>query len=373
MSDLYDILDVPSDATGDQIKKAYRRAARSAHPDAGGDEDTFKRVQHAYKVLSDPQARARYDRLGDDGTPGSRMQDPFGAAGNFGGIGDVIDAFFGQAFGEQAAGTTRGGRRRRNRGRDVLVPVEVELEDLLEPFDEGVEITVASRCEACDGTGSASGSAPTTCSTCTGRGQVQQVVRTAFGQLATTTPCPTCEGTGTTVTDPCDVCDGEGRAETTREVIVTIPAGVEHGDRIRVAGEGEAPRGNGTAGDLFVEVRVARHEVFDRNGRDLSGELAVPFSQAALGAHLTIPTLDGEAEVDVPAGAQPGTTLVVRRHGLPTKGGGPRGDIKLTLRVEVPRDLNDEQRELLATFASERGEDAPGAHGLFGRLKRAFQ
>jgi molecular chaperone DnaJ len=369
MTDLYDILDVPRDASNDEIKKAYRRAARSAHPDAGGDEDHFKQVQRAYKVLSDPQSRARYDRFGDDGTPGSRVQDPFG--GNFGGIGDVIDAFFGQAFGDQPG--RGGGRRRTERGRDVLVPVELTLEDVLESVEETVEVDVAATCEACGGTGSASKAPPSTCATCSGRGQVQQVVRTAFGQLATAAQCPTCDGRGTTVADPCQQCHGEGRARASRSVPVTIPAGVEAGDRIRVRGEGEAARGNGTPGDLYVEVRIAEHEVFDRSGRDLLGELAVPFSQAALGAHVTIPTLDGEAEIDIPPGSQPGTVLVVRREGLPAKGGGQRGDIRLTVRVDVPRNLSARQRDLLAEFAAERGEDAPGASSLFGRLKRAFQ
>lgn len=368
MSDLYDILGVPRDASTDDIKKAYRRAARSAHPDAGGDDDTFKQVQRAYQVLSDPQLRVRYDRFGDDGTPGSRAQDPF-AGGNFGGIGDVIDAFFGQAFGDQPQ---RGGRRRSQRGRDVLVPVDLTLEDILASVEETVEVDVATTCSACGGTGSASQAAPTTCATCSGRGQVQQVVRTAFGQLATAAQCPTCDGQGTTVTDPCDACQGEGRARARRSVTVTIPAGVESGDRIRVRGEGEAARGNGTPGDLYVEVRIAEHDVFDRSGRDLLGELAVPFSQAALGARVTIPTLDGEAEIDIPVGAQPGTVLVVRRQGLPAKGGGQRGDIRLAVRVDVPDDLTPRQRELLREFAQERGEDAPGASSLFGRLKRAF-
>lgn len=371
MSDLYDTLDVSREASTDDIKKAYRRAARNSHPDAGGDEDTFKQVQHAYRVLSDPQARQRYDRFGDDGTRGSRGQDPFGFSGGAGGgLGDVIDAFFGQAFGEGQRG---GGRRRPRRGRDVLAPIELTLEELLESVEETVEVDVAATCEVCNGTGSASQAAPTTCATCDGRGQVQQVVRTAFGQLATTATCPTCEGHGTTVSDPCDICQGEGRARASRPVTVTIPAGVDHGDRIRVRGQGEAARGNGTPGDLYVEVRVTEHDVFDRSGRDLLGEVSVPFSQATLGAHVVLPTLDGEAELDIPAGTQPGTVLLVRRRGLPAKGGGPRGDIRLTLRVEVPRNLNDRQRELLEEFAEERGEDAPGATNLFGRLRRAFQ
>jgi molecular chaperone DnaJ len=370
MTDLYDILGVARDADTDEIKQAYRRAARQAHPDAGGDEETFKDIQRAYKVLSDPQARARYDRFGDDGTPGSRAQDPFGfaAGGNFGGIGDVIDAFFGQAFGEQP----RRARQRSTRGRDVLVPVELTLEDVLAGVERAVEVDVAATCDTCAGTGSASDAGPVTCRSCDGRGQVQKVVRTAFGQLATAAPCPACGGQGTTIADPCAACGGEGRRREAREVEVTIPPGVESGDRIRVRGEGEAGRHGGTAGDLFVEVRVTEHDVFDRKGRDLVGELAVPFSQAALGARVTIPTLDGEAELDIPAGTQPGTVLVVRRKGLPAKGGGQRGDIQLDVQVEVPHTLTARQRELLDDFARERGEDAPGADGVFARLRRAF-
>lgn len=370
MSDLYEILGVDRDASTDEIKKAYRRAARQAHPDAGGDEETFKNIQRAYKVLSDPQLRARYDRFGDDGTPGSRSQDPFGfaAGGNFGGIGDVIDAFFGQAFGEQP----RRARQRNTQGRDVLVPVELTLEEVLTGVDRVVEVDVAATCDTCDGTGSASDAGPVTCRTCNGRGQVQKVVRTAFGQLATASPCPSCDGQGTTIADPCPACGGQGRLRAARDVTVTIPPGVESGDRIRVRGEGEAGRHGGVSGDLFVEVRTAEHDVFDRRGRDLVGELAVPFSQAALGARVTIPTLDGEADLDIPPGTQPGTVLVIRRHGLPAKGGGQRGDVRLNVQVEVPRNLSTRQRELLDEFARDRGEDAPEAAGVFARLKRAF-
>lgn len=374
MPDLYEVLGVSRDATEAEIKKAYRARARTAHPDAGGDEEEFKQVQHAYRVLRDTQSRARYDRFGDDGTPNSRrQQDPFGfgAGGNaagFGGIGDVIDAFFGQAFGEQP----RRARQRSAQGRDVLVRTEVTLAEVLHGISRTVEVEVPGTCSTCEGTGSASARGPVTCEHCNGRGQVQQVVRTAFGQLATTAACAACQGTGSVVADPCPDCHGEGRVQHANAIDVEVPAGISHGDRLRVSGAGEAGRNGGRSGDLYVEVQVADHEVWERDGRHLLGEVVVPVSQAALGARLTIPTLDGDAEIDVPAGTQPGAVLTIRRRGLPGTGGGGRGDVRLTVRVEVPRELNDEQRDLLTRFAQARGEDAPGAAGIFGRLRRAF-
>ena len=371
--DLYELLGVPRDASQDDIKKAYRRRARELHPDAGGDEERFKAVQAAYQVLGDPDKRSRYDRFGDDGTSASRgAGDPFGFGGSgFGGIGDVIDAFFGTAFGDAGGGP--GGRRRARQGRHVLVPVELDLDDVLAGVQTAVPVEVATTCDTCGGSGSATGSGPSTCETCAGRGQVQRVVRTAFGQLATASACPDCEGTGQKVTDPCLECGGDGRSISSRTVTVDVPPGVDTGDRLRVAGAGEAGVHGAPSGDLLVEVRVVEHELFERDGRTLLGELRVPFSQAALGARVTVPTLDGDAEVDLPAGTQPGDVLTVRRAGLPGTGGGGRGDLKLLVRIEVPRDLDGEQRDLLEQLAKLRGEDAPGATGLFDRLKRAFR
>ncbi len=374
MADLYDVLGVPADASADEIKKAYRRRARELHPDAGGDEEQFKAVQAAYTVLGDPAKRERYDRFGDDGTHATRGNgDPFGfGSAGFGGINDVIDAFFGTAFG---GGDPRGGGGRRGpqHGRHVLVPTEITLEEVITGVQKPVSVEVATPCDTCGGSGSASGAGPTTCTTCGGRGQVQRIVRTAFGQLATAAACGDCQGTGHRVTDPCPTCAGEGRAVTKRTVTVEIPPGVSEGDRLRVAGAGEAGRNGAPAGDLLVEIRVAEHARFDRDGRTLWGDLSVPFTQAALGAHLTVETLDGEAEVDLPAGAQPGHVVTVKRAGLPATGGGGRGDLRLRVHIEVPRDLDDEQRDLLTQLAKLRGDDAPGAVGVFDRLKRAFR
>ena len=374
MPDLYELLGVSRDATADEIKRAYRRRAREHHPDAGGDAEVFKQLTHAYQVLSDPQSRARYDRFGDDGTPGTRgAGDPFGfGAGGFGGIDDVIDAFFGSTF-AGGGGTAR--RTRTQPGRDVLVPVELTLEEVFTGVVREVEVEVAAPCEQCGGAGSADGAPAGRCGTCSGAGQVQRVVRTAFGQLASATVCPTCGGTGRAVTDPCTGCGGEGRVQQRRTFSVDIPAGVEHGDRKRVSGAGEAGRRGAPSGDLYVEIRVAEHEVYERSGRDLIAEVTVPVSQAALGGTLTLPSIDGdEVEVTVPAGTQPGDVLTVRRAGLPAPGGGRRGDLKLVVRVEVPTDLDGEQRALFERLAALRGEPlAARGRGLFTRLRGAFQ
>lgn len=370
MSDLYDLLDVSRDASPDEIKRAYRRKARQHHPDAGGDESTFKQVTHAYQVLSDPQARMRYDRFGDDGTPSTRGGDPF-AGGGFGGIGDVIDAFFGSAFSQGATG----GRARTQPGRDVLVPLELELEDVATGVERELEVEVASTCEACGGAGSASGAAPTRCRGCGGAGQVQRVVRTAFGQMATATPCPECDGGGHMVSDPCGSCGGEGRRVERRTLTIEVPPGVDDGDRLRVTGAGEAGRRGAPSGDLYVELRIADHEVFERHGHDLLADVTVPFTQAALGGSITVPTLvDDDVEVAVPAGSQPGDVLTVRRAGLRDRSGRPRGDLHLRLQVEVPSDLSGEQRELVERLAELREEDLDArGRGLFTRLRGAFQ
>ncbi|MEX0953364.1 MAG: J domain-containing protein [Nitriliruptoraceae bacterium] len=368
--DLYQLLGVARDASADDIKRAYRRQAREHHPDAGGDEEAFKKVTHAHHILSDPQRRARYDRFGDDGTPSTQGSgDPFGfQGGGFGGIDDVIDAFFGSGFGGRRAG-------RSTAGRDVLVVTELTLEEVVTGVTRDVQVEVAVGCTQCGGSGSADGAGAGRCRTCGGAGQVQQVVRTAFGQVATATACPDCRGSGRAIDDPCVGCAGEGRRVENRSLTVEVPAGIEPGDRLRISGAGEAGRNGSTPGDLFVEIRVADHELFDRQGRDLVAEVVVPVTQAALGGTLTIPSIDGEdVEVPVPAGTQPGDVLLVRRAGVPTKGGGRRGDLRLVVRVEIPTRLDDDQRDLLRRFADLRGEslDASGS-GLFARLRDALQ
>ena len=372
MPDLYDLLEIPRDADPADIKRAYRQQARRHHPDAGGDEETFKKVTHAFQVLSDPDRRERYDRFGDDGTPNTRGNgDPFGFGGaGFGNVGDVIDAFFGSAFGGQG----RPGAGRRDSGRDVLLAVELTLEEVATGVHREVEVDVASACDECGGSGSATGGT-SRCHECGGAGQVQRVVRTAFGQMASAAPCPGCRGSGRRVDDPCTGCSGEGRRAIRRTVTVDIPPGVDNGNRLRIAGAGEAGRHGATPGDLLVEIHVQDHELFERDGRTLFAEVTIPVTQAALGGSLTVPTIDGEeVEVPVPPGSQPGDVLVVRRAGVPATGGGRRGDLNLVVKVEVPTKLDDEQREMLMRLADLRDEPlASSGQGLFTRLRDAFQ
>jgi molecular chaperone DnaJ len=375
MAELYQVLGVDRTASSEEIKRAYRRKARELHPDAGGDEDAFKEVTRAYEILSDPDRRRRYDRYGDEGTRGGG--DPFG--GGLGDLSDVIDAFFGGAspFGGGAGpfGASGGRRRSARRGRDVVVEVDVGLADLLEATPRDVDVEVARRCDACGGGGSASSGGPARCQTCGGAGQVQRVVRSAFGQIATARPCPDCAGTGEEIRDPCAECGGEGRRMERRTLTVEIPAGVEDGDRLRVAGAGESGRRGAGEGDLYVQVHVPAHEIFARDGRDISCDVTVPFVNAALGATLEVPALDGKnIEVDLPAGTQPGDVLVVRRAGMPSRGGGSRGDMRIRVHVEIPRTLGTEERELLERFAEMRGEEAPpSGRSLFERLREAFR
>jgi molecular chaperone DnaJ len=371
MADLYEVLGIEPGATPEDVKRAYRRKAREHHPDAGGDEERFKEVTRAYEVLSDPVRRRRYDRFGDDGTPGSRQTaDPFGFGdGGFGGIGDVIDAFFGAGFGAGRADTPRA-----EGGRDVLVTIELELEEVARGVEREVVVDVASTCATCTGTGDRTGAPPVRCSTCGGAGTVRRTVRTAFGQMVSAGACADCGGAGRTVADPCPECRGEGRRREQRTVSVSVPPGLEDGDRLPLRGQGEAGRLGARAGDLYVQMVIRDHPTFVRAGRDLAAELVVPLTGAALGTSVTVSGIDGlEHTIEVPAGTQPGTVLTVRRAGLPTRGGGRPGDLHLQVQVEVPRDLDAEQRRLVEALAAARGEDVATARpGRFARLRGAF-
>lgn len=372
MRDLYEMLGVSQNATEDEIKKAYRRKARESHPDAGGDPEEFKELTAAYEVLTNPEARANYDRFGDPRGPSGVGGDTFAG---FGDLQDLIDTFFGGSFGgARAGGRARGARRT---GRDAIVDVTLTLEEAAAGVRRDVEVTLPRECDVCAGSGAAPGSGgPTTCSTCGGAGAVQQVRRSVFGQMLTSGPCPQCEGTGTTVSEPCRECRGQGRREVTETVTVDVPPGVDDGTRLRMSGRGEAGKQSAPAGDLYVRVRITPHEVFKRDGHDLHCELRLPMTQAALGAELKVPTLYGEEKLAVPSGTQTGDQLTLRRQGMPKlNGGGQRGDLHVHCRVETPTRLTDRQRDLLAQLAGERGEEAPegGQHrGFLGRLREVF-
>lgn len=367
--DLYEILGVSRDASEEDVKRAYRRQARQLHPDTGGDENAFKELTTAYEVLRNPETRANYDRYGDPRGPGGT-----GDLGGFGDLSDLIDAFFGGIGGTRGTrGTTT---RVSNAGRDAVVDLVLTLEEAAEGGPHEVELTVAKTCEVCDGSGAAPGTSPVVCETCRGQGAVQQVRQSVFGQMLTTTTCPTCRGAGRRIPRPCPTCNGEGRRRVREVVTVEVPPGVDDGTRLRLLGRGEAGRNSGPAGDLYVRTRIRPHELFTREGNDLHVELRIPMVQAALGAVLTLPTLDGEQEVRIPAGTQAGDVVTLRRAGMPKlSGGGARGNLHVHCRVVTPTDLDDKQVDLLRELADLRGElaEEPEEHrGLFGRLREAF-
>ena len=359
MADLYATLGLRPDAATEDVKRAYRSKAREHHPDAGGDAEKFKEVTRAYEVLSDPERRARYDRFGDEGSSRSGQGGQGGgdAFGFGGGIGDVLDAFFGAGFG--GAGTGFGGEPRRERtGRDVLVSVELTLEEVLTGVTRRVSVEVATACATCAGNGSADGAAPVRCTTCGGSGRVQRMVRTPLGRMATATGCGSCGGTGRSIADACVDCRGEGRRVSSRELDIDIPAGLEDGDRLPQKGQGEAGRQGARAGDLYIQVQVAGHPTMVRDGRSLHTRVRIPMTTAVLGGRVRIPALGGgEHEVEIPAGVQPGEVLLVTRAGLPVRGGGRRGDLHLHVDVVVPRRLGREERETVREWAKQRGED----------------
>jgi molecular chaperone DnaJ len=367
VADYYDLLEVPRDASVDDIKRAYRRLARQLHPDTNPDpaaSERFKQVAHAYEVLSDPEKRVRYDRYGADGVAAG--------AGGFGGggINDIFDAFFG-------GGSPFGGRRGPTgppRGADLEVVADLRFEDAVFGARQPVEVRTAVACETCEATGAKPGTQPVTCLECAGSGQVQRVRQSFLGQMVTNSVCPRCGGHGRVISDPCSDCGGEGRQIEERTYTVDIPAGVDTGSTLRLTGRGAAgPRGGGT-GDLYVHVRVQPHETFTRDGFDLRCDLPISFTQAALGAHLEFATLDGVEDLVIPRGTPSGREFRLKGRGVPHLERRSRGDLIVRARVQVPDDLNEEQEDLLRQYAALRGDAvAPADAGFLSRIRSAFR
>ena len=368
MADHYEVLGVARDATPDEIKKAYRKLARQLHPDVNPGEDAaerFKLVTHAYDVLSDPEQRARYDMGGDS---------PFGgASGGFGGFGDIFETFFG------AAGGARGGRprSRRERGQDALVRVTLELGDVVFGVHRDIEVDTAVLCETCQGSCCAPGTSPVTCDICHGTGHVQRQVRSLLGNVVTSQPCNVCQGYGTTIPYPCGTCQGQGRVRARRTVSLDIPAGVETGLRLQLPGSGEVGPAGGPNGDLYIEVTVAPHEVFSRDGDDLLATLEVSMPDAILGTTTTIESLDGPVDLEVRPGVQSGDVLTIKGRGITPLRGSQRGDLRVGIHVVTPTRLDGKQRALIEEFA--RRSKAPGPRlaefhqGLFAKLRDRFR
>ncbi len=377
MADYYELLGVSRSASADEIKKAYRQRARQLHPDANpGDraaEEKFKQVAQAYEVLSDDDSRARYDRFGADGVGsaagGPNLGDMFGGGG---GLGDLFDAFFGGG-GSPFGGGGRGGPAGPPRGQDLEVVADIEFAQAVFGATIPVEVRTALRCEECSGSGAGSGTQPVTCSECNGRGQVQRVRQSMLGQMVTASACPRCGGLGQIIVTPCGTCNGDGRVITEKTYQVDVPAGVDTGSTLRLTGRGAVgPRG-GSAGDLYVHIRVAAHETMQRDGDDIVASLPISIAQAALGAKILLPTLDGDEEITVPAGTQPGKEFVFRQRGVHRLHGRGRGDLRVQIAVQVPTKLNEFETELLKKYAESRGEVVgAGEQGLFSRIKSAF-
>jgi molecular chaperone DnaJ len=371
--DYYAILGIRRDASADEVKKAYRRLARELHPDVNPDPQTqerFKEITQAYEVLSDPKKREMYD-LGAD--PFATAAGP-GAGAGFGAgfpFGDIMDAFFG-------TGGSRGPRSRARRGRNATLRVDLELAETAFGTTRELTVDTAVVCPTCTGGGTAAGTHPDTCDMCNGRGEVQQVTRSFLGQVMTSRPCPQCGGYGTVIRTPCPECSGDGRVRTRRTIKVRIPAGVENGTHIQLAGEGEVGPGGGPPGDLFLEIVERPHPIFERQGDDLHCTVQIPMTAAALGTIVTVETLDGPEEIDIRPGSQSGQVIPMYGRGVKHLNESGRGDLMIHINVETPNKLDEEQEELLRKLALLRGEErppgkfAPGQQGLFSRLRDAF-
>jgi molecular chaperone DnaJ len=375
-TDLYEILGVGRDATDDELKRAYRAKAREFHPDANPDDngasERFKEVSLAYEVLKDPERRARYDRFGAEGVFGPAAA---GAAGDpfAGGLGDLFDAFFGGM-----GGTGFGPRSRRTGpvpGPDAELVLSLPFREAVFGVARQVDVTTPVHCDTCEGSGARAGTASVRCPDCDGAGELRRVRQSILGQMVTAVPCTRCQGTGQYIADPCPDCRGEGRRNEKRTLTVDIPAGVDDGTTLRLAGHGPAGFRGGPNGALFVHVSVEPDEVFERSGVDLHAAVRVPMVMAALGGTTGFTTLDGQRELAVPAGTQSGTVLTLRGLGVPKLRGRGRGDLFVHLEVDTPVDLDERQRELLVALAEARGEDlggSPHGEGLLSKLRSAF-
>jgi molecular chaperone DnaJ len=369
--DYYKVLDVPRTATEAQIKQAYRRLAMKYHPDRNPSdleaEERFKEAKEASEVLTDAHKRALYDQHGHAGLEAAAR-----GAGRGGFSSDAFSDIFGDVFGDIFGGARRSSRSQVFRGADLRYELELELDQAV--FGHSVELEVArlAECETCHGSGAAKGSQPATCDSCGGAGQVR--MSQGFFQLQQT--CPRCRGTGSIVRNPCDTCLGQGRVRRARKLAVKVPAGVDNGDRVRLSGEGEAGRNGGPPGDLYVEIRVREHPIFERDGEHLSCEVPVSFATAALGGTVAVPTLDGDVLLKIPAETQSGRVFRLRDKGVKPVRGGTRGDLFCRVAVETPVHLSAEQRELVRqleqSLKAHPGRHAPREKGFLEGVKRFF-
>ena len=355
MRDYYEVLGVSKDAGDDDIKKAYRKLAKQYHPDMHpGDkecEEKFKEVNQAYAVLSDPEKRQKYDRFGPEAAEGNGPSG-FGGFSGFGGVDFDLSDIFGDLFGGGRTGARRNGPER---GNDLLQRVFISFEEAAFGCKKDVKYTKVDRCAECGGTGAAKGTTPKVCSKCGGSGQIKTQQRTPFGVMQSSHACDMCGGRGEVISDPCRTCNGKGLKNVTKTLEVSIPAGIDNGQRITLRGMGNAGKNGGPAGDLYISVQVRPHTVFERDGFNIYCEIPITFPEAALGATITVPTLEGDTTYTIPEGTQTGTSFTLKGKGIQMINGRGRGDLIFKVTVEVPKGMNENQKDALRKFAEACG------------------
>jgi len=369
--DYYEVLGVSRDASDEEMKRAFRKAAQRHHPDvdkSDGAEQRFKELNEAYRVLGDRQRRSAYDMFGHAGVDSASTAGGFDGFGGFGPFGDIFDAFFG--------GATTGARQRRRvvAGADLRYDLTIEFAEAVSGVTREITFPTLVSCDVCGGSGGEPGTEPERCPECNGTGERRRVSQTILGQMVNITACPRCNGEGSIIAAPCLTCHGDGRVRQDRTLEVRVPAGIDSGQRIAIEGQGEAgPRG-GPPGDLYVQVTVREHPELLRNGTELYYELPITFAQAALGASLEVPTVDGRQALEIPAGTQSGTEIKLRGQGVPKLRGSGRGDLHVIATVVVPSKLSKQEREVLKQLGEVSGPAVlPKAReGLFDRLRDIF-
>lgn len=383
--DYYEVLGVSKTATDDELKKAYRKLAKKYHPDANPNnkaeaEAKFKEVNEAYETLSDPQKRKMYDQFGPDDPQGfNGAGGPFGGGngyysytssgfdgfGDFGDLGDIFSSFFGGGFGGRTSSRKKNGHRK---GADLNLHLDITFEQAFLGVEKEISITRNEECNVCHGTGAKPGTSVTKCTMCNGTGQVRQVQNTILGQMQTTRTCSNCHGTGEVIKEPCENCKGKGKVRKQPKIKVKIPAGIDDGQTVVLRGEGEPGEKGGPKGDLYITVRLKKHSIFSRNGNNVYCEIPITITQATLGANLEIPMVNGDKETyKIPEGTQTGTKFTIRGKGFKAVSSNSVGDFIFTVKVQTPKRLSKEQRELLVQLAKTMNEQPPiKKRGIFG-------
>ena len=379
--DYYEVLGVPKTATADELKKAYRKLAKKYHPDLNpGDkakeaEEKFKEASEAYEVLSNPEKKARYDQFGHAGVDPQAGGGSYGGSG-FGGFGgggfeDIFESFFGGGFGGQSSRNPNAPQK----GGDLQYSVEITFEQACFGCEIELNVNRSENCDTCHGSGAASGSSKQKCSVCGGTGQVKTVQRTPFGSFQNVRTCDNCRGTGEIIKEPCKSCRGTGKVRKSRKIKVKIPAGIDDGQIISMSGQGNAGKNGGPAGNLLIITRVKNHKLFARRGSDILCDFPITFVEATLGAEVEVPTIDGKVKYNIPEGTQTETVFRLRGKGVPKlHGGGARGDQYVTIKVEIPRNLSEKQKDILRSF----GENVDTAKykqkkNFFDKMKDLFK